>query len=751
MTNLIGLIKNGDDKIIKLLIEKGENINEKDSYGNSLLYNCIIYKSNIEIVKLLIEKGANINEIDSFGNSLLYNAIIENSNIEIIDLLIEKGADINEKDKKYKNSLLYNAIKHNSNIEIVKLLIKKGANIKEKDRYGNSLLYNAIKHKSNIEIVKLLIKKGADINEIDSYGNSLLYNAIITNNVKIVDLLIKKVKMNKKDKESFTDLVVKIIENNIEIEKLIEIVKLIEKVADINEKDSFGNTYLHYAIKHNSNIEIVKLLIEKFADINEIDRYGNSLLFYAIIKSNIEIVKLLIEKGANINEIDSFGNSLLYNAIIENSNIEIIDLLIEKGADINEKDRYGNSLLYNAIKHNSNIEIIDLLIEKVADINEIDSFGNTYLHYAIIYKSNIEIVKLLIEKGVNINKKNNNGDTAYTLEKNEEIKKILIKNGAKVDKLLYLVHGTKFENLKAILNTGYIHTVIDMWYKNVYNDKKGFTDVHTFGQIKSGSQYQYPGVYMTLINTDLVDKNIRRNTDDDVFLIFCISLLDRGDFHYNSSDNSGHFVQNTTSFDIMELNKSIKKEITINNEVVFHNSVSLKYLKQIWILPKNENKEKIESLINDNKLKIKVITTEKYLDDIGTNKREPNSCYLYGKPDDNDKWYDVIAKKCNFKNIKSMKDNFEQKIFKDSSNDDIKKYLKNFDVSIDFSEKQIDEIKNMTVQELYFLKYYSKYHDKMDGRKSIRKKSRSKKTKSKKQRKRSSPKKRRKRSSPKRN
>jgi len=53
-------------EIIKLLIENGVNINEKDDNNKTALFYATKY-GQVEIVKLLIENGANINEKDNDG------------------------------------------------------------------------------------------------------------------------------------------------------------------------------------------------------------------------------------------------------------------------------------------------------------------------------------------------------------------------------------------------------------------------------------------------------------------------------------------------------------------------------------------------------------------------------------------------------------------------------------------------------------------------------------------------------------
>ena len=75
---------------------------------------------------------------------------------------------------------------------------------------------------------------------------------------------------------------------------------MIANGADINLRDEIsGWTPLIYSTVFK-NTGIVKLLIDKSADVNLKDSLGNSPLFYAKQKKSSDIEKLLISKGASL-------------------------------------------------------------------------------------------------------------------------------------------------------------------------------------------------------------------------------------------------------------------------------------------------------------------------------------------------------------------------------------------------------------------------------------------------------------------
>ncbi|HEY9704877.1 MAG TPA: ankyrin repeat domain-containing protein, partial [Allocoleopsis sp.] len=63
-TNLINAVNSNNLELVKKLISQGENVNQTDNSGNSLL---IVSSANghAEMVKLLLELGADIHAVDS--------------------------------------------------------------------------------------------------------------------------------------------------------------------------------------------------------------------------------------------------------------------------------------------------------------------------------------------------------------------------------------------------------------------------------------------------------------------------------------------------------------------------------------------------------------------------------------------------------------------------------------------------------------------------------------------------------------
>ena len=123
-----------------------------------------------------------------------------------------------------------------------------------------------------------------------------------------------------------------------------------------------------------------------------------------------------------------------------------------------------------------------------------------------------------------------------------------------MEDVLYLVHSTdgKPDNWKQI-NTGHIDDF----------------------------EHQFPGAYFTLVTKKNIDK-VQLYPDSPTTLIFSKKLLEQNNYHINVRDYNGYITDKTYfPFNLDEAVKKIDEgdgEMGIENEVVFHDPVSMKYL-----------------------------------------------------------------------------------------------------------------------------------------------------------------------------
>ena len=123
--------------------------------------------------------------------------------------------------------------------------------------------------------------------------------------------------------------------------KDLEALKAVFNECELNayERGSFKTPALSF---YKIPLELMDWLITQGADINARDEYERTPLHYHSQVNNVEKVALLLERGADIEAQDKYKNTPLHFA---EYNAEAAQLLIEKGADINAKDNMGHNVM----------------------------------------------------------------------------------------------------------------------------------------------------------------------------------------------------------------------------------------------------------------------------------------------------------------------------------------------------------------------------------------------------------------------
>ncbi len=229
--NFEGLEKQLDD------LDKMD-INEEYDDGILLVY--AAQHGYIDIMKLLIEKGAEVNLEDSYGMTPLYWAAINNNEDMTKFLIEEKGAEVDFEGINSTTALL--EVSKNGYIEIVKILVAHGADINIKASISRTPLHYALE-KGYMDIAEFLIKEGADVNIEDGDGMTPLHYAVNTSIIDMVSFLIEKgADLNYKSRNGEVALKYPYDKNDEEIVKL-----LLNNGADEKTIYSEGKTFVEHA------------------------------------------------------------------------------------------------------------------------------------------------------------------------------------------------------------------------------------------------------------------------------------------------------------------------------------------------------------------------------------------------------------------------------------------------------------------------------------------------------------------------
>jgi hypothetical protein len=146
--DFLSAARRGDLAAVKTFLDKGVDVNTKTRYGaTALAYACD--KGHTEVVRLLIERGADVNVRDTFYNATPITWAAMKGHIEITRMLLDKGA-------RGIDQVLMMGVQ-GGNAGLVKVALEKGGAIPETLTQALSQATAA----GNKEIIELLKAAGA--------------------------------------------------------------------------------------------------------------------------------------------------------------------------------------------------------------------------------------------------------------------------------------------------------------------------------------------------------------------------------------------------------------------------------------------------------------------------------------------------------------------------------------------------------------------------------------------------------------
>ena len=152
-TELMVASQNGDVEVVKMLLNKGADVNSKTSDGITALIWATL-NGHIEVVKMLIDKGANVNANEGNGMTALIYAS-DKGYLDVVQSLLYKGADVNAKLSDGNTALIYAADK--GYLDVVQALLNKGADVNAKASDGMTAL-DAAKEGGHVDVQTILEK-----------------------------------------------------------------------------------------------------------------------------------------------------------------------------------------------------------------------------------------------------------------------------------------------------------------------------------------------------------------------------------------------------------------------------------------------------------------------------------------------------------------------------------------------------------------------------------------------------------------
>jgi len=353
---------------ILFLLLKNDSVNISTEIENQIFYHALDNGFEL-IIKLLIEKGENIRQMKNDLTPLM-KAVLENK-IGIAKILIEADKSTIEQTNSKNWTPLFIA----ANAGMVKFLIEQGANVKHRDNYKRNVLFYVL---NDIEIVKLLVTHDSSlVEEKDIFKYNPLMKAVVENNTLISSILITAIAKEDitiaKNDQGDTALAIAAYYGHI---KCIELLMKInpDAILQTNEK---GLCALDVAVE-NKKYKVVSCFIDKWFEF-----LTPEMIQKARARANDKKTK-----NSFITTIDE--------AVKENCIDKLKILLERKPQLIDEKNSDHQTPVMIACEYGF-VEIAKLLIEKSNSLHSWDSIGDTALLMAV-RKGHMEIVKMVVEK-----------------------------------------------------------------------------------------------------------------------------------------------------------------------------------------------------------------------------------------------------------------------------------------------------------------------------------------------------------------
>ncbi|XP_058802848.1 ankyrin-3-like [Phymastichus coffea] len=324
-------------EIGRALIDKGADVNKANDYGTIPLFHAV-ERHNLRVVEFLREHGANFDATTENGDTLMHwfvksNDFIESGNYEpemkLFDLLLKYLTNIHHKNS-FGDTPLRMAIRKWATSEkahtdyytkVTRVLMDRldGAN-ETHTCYGETLPFDAIE-KHNLGVVEFLDDNGADFSMRTEDGETLMHLLVKSSGcwqtndkeaeMKIFKLLISKgCRADARDKSGSTPLHVAAMHAD-----SCAIQLLIEHGARVDCRNNDMETPLHFAMRNKQFESTAIQLVELGADVNAKDSKGQTPLHKIAIeqrtKSFYKMLRMLLLYGADVNARDSENRTVL--------------------------------------------------------------------------------------------------------------------------------------------------------------------------------------------------------------------------------------------------------------------------------------------------------------------------------------------------------------------------------------------------------------------------------------------------------
>ncbi|MGP1594207.1 MAG: ankyrin repeat domain-containing protein [Treponema sp.] len=282
-------------QLMQFIIQKGGDINAKNSNGETPLFSGVKANSTAAVDSLVRTKSGNIDITarDFLGNTALHTAV-RWSSLESGDLILRYGGDKKEQVLTAKNSAGKTALHisaQRGDIPFIKLFITHNIDKNISDETGKTPLMDAVANRKE-EAAFFLLEQGASPTPQDMYGKTVFHDAAGSVSID----LIKKIRTSGgnpmvRDISGATPLSLVLHTDTVMIDAVLG--------SDSNLSNSDGETPLHIAAGEDVRETIMQQILSTGYPINKRDRTGSTALIIAAQNKMLTSCGLLLSNGGD--------------------------------------------------------------------------------------------------------------------------------------------------------------------------------------------------------------------------------------------------------------------------------------------------------------------------------------------------------------------------------------------------------------------------------------------------------------------
>ncbi|KAF3275196.1 hypothetical protein TWF970_006918 [Orbilia oligospora] len=359
MTPLSHAVKAGHE----VVLEKSAIVDSPDQWGKTPLFYAV-GAGHEAVVRLLLEKGVNINHVRPGMGTALHQAIGSKQE-QMVRFLLENNIDSSIRNT-FGNTALHRAAILGDEV-IFKLVLDKSADVDPRGHNGSTPLSLAASE-GHLKIFQQLLATGrVDADRKNDYGETPLFKAAKGGHQEIVKdlVLINYVNPNSRNNRGETPLAAACSGNN-----TISVVRrlLATERVDPDSKDNFQDTPLLNASRQGREAIVQQLLSTGRVNTNSKNRDGNTPLMLAVIGGYPKVVEQLLAPSSV--EADSQNNNSqtpLLLAVLYGNETIVRQLLGTGRVDTESASNTGRTPLSVAIERDGGSPTATVILQLLRD------------------------------------------------------------------------------------------------------------------------------------------------------------------------------------------------------------------------------------------------------------------------------------------------------------------------------------------------------------------------------------------------